>query len=309
MCRIKKILCTGAAGFIGSHFLNYMISFYPHNIFVAIDKVTYSGNINNISKIMKYIHFYKADICDSKVISEIFNTEKPDLVINFAAESSVDKSIIDDSAFIMTNQKGTENLLSMCVKYGNIRFHQISTDEVYGEILDEENSADESFELNPTNPYSITKAEADNIVVKYNKKYGLPTTISRSCNNYGPNQHIEKFIPKIINCIEKHKKIPIYGDGLQIRSWLHVFDHCTAIDKIINYGKSGEIYNIGSVTSLRNIDLTKKILNKFGHDENDIEFIKDRKFHDFRYCINDDKIRNDLSWSQKYTLDYYLDSL
>ncbi|MGC8976783.1 MAG: dTDP-glucose 4,6-dehydratase [Candidatus Ratteibacteria bacterium] len=286
-----KIVITGGAGFIGSNFIKYILNKYPDYKILNIDKLTYAGNLENLKEVErnKNYEFLKKDICD-KDLKDFINGY--DVVINFAAESHVDRAIYEPYEFLKTDIFGTFNLLEICKKKG-MRFIQISTDEVYGSI--EDGSFDENSPLNPSNPYSSSKASADLITISYFKTYKLPINIIRSCNNYGPNQYPEKFIPLMITNAIEDKKLPIYGDGLYKREWIYVIDNCMAIDIVLHKGKEGEIYNISSEFSIPNIEIAKKILKILGKSESLIEFVKDRPGHDRRYSIKCEKIK-ELGW-------------
>lgn len=297
---MAKFLVTGGAGFIGSNFLNIMVKKYPSNFYVCLDALTYAGNLENIKDVsllpnFKFVH---GNICDKNLVFSLFEKEKFDYVINFAAETHVDRSIKNPEKFIETNITGTVALLEASVKHGVKRFHQISTDEVYGDLPLEYKGKgfNENSNLNPSNPYSASKASADLITLAYAKTYGLDVTISRCSNNYGPRQFSEKLIPLIIKNIKEGKNIPIYGDGNNVRDWIYVEDHCEAIDLIINKGRSGQIYNISAHYELANISLAKLIINKFGLDDERITFVNDRLGHDLRYSLDTEKIENELSW-------------
>ena len=297
---MAKFLVTGGAGFIGSNFLNIMVKKYPSNFYVCLDALTYAGNLENIKDVsllpnFKFVH---GNICDKNLVFSLFEKEKFDYVINFAAETHVDRSIKNPEKFIETNITGTVALLEASVKHGVKRFHQISTDEVYGDLPLEYKGKgfNENSNLNPSNPYSASKASADLITLAYAKTYGLDVTISRCSNNYGPRQFSEKLIPLIIKNIKEGKNIPIYGDGNNVRDWIYVGDHCEAIDLIINKGRSGQIYNISAHYELANISLAKLIINKFGLDDERITFVNDRLGHDLRYFLDTEKIENELSW-------------
>lgn len=297
---MAKFLVTGGAGFIGSNFLNIMVKKYPSNFYVCLDALTYAGNLENIKDVsllpnFKFVH---GNICDKNLVFSLFEKEKIDYVINFAAETHVDRSIKNPEKFIETNITGTIVLLEASVKHAVKRFHQISTDEVYGDLPLEYKGKgfNENSNLNPSNPYSASKASADLITLAYAKTYGLDVTISRCSNNYGPRQFSEKLIPLIIKNIKEGKNIPIYGDGNNVRDWIYVGDHCEAIDLIINKGRSGQIYNISAHYELANISLAKLIINKFGLDDERITFVNDRLGHDLRYSLDTEKIENELSW-------------
>lgn len=306
----KTIIITGGAGFIGSHFIRYIIKKYPNYRVICVDKLTYAGNINFLKKAESEpnFRFVNADICDKNAIFKLFEEEKPNIVVNFAAESHVDRSINDPSVFLQTNVMGTAVLLEVCRKYGMVRFHQISTDEVYGELPLERSDMlfTEDMKLSPSSPYSCSKASADMLVLSYAKTYGLPVTISRCSNNYGERQFPEKLIPLMANKAMMNESLPIYGDGKNVRDWIYVGDHCNAIDMIIHKGRLGEIYNIGGGNELCNIDIVKHILKYFGKQDRLITFVEDRKGHDRRYAVNTDKIRNELGWEPKTDFEYGL---
>lgn len=293
-----KVLITGCAGFIGVNFTKYWLENHAEDIIVGVDCLTYAANITELQDLCRTpcFIFYKTNICDRDAVYRIFQTENPDIVINFAAESHVDNSIQTPDIFITTNVFGTQVLLDACLKYGVKRFHQISTDEVYGDLpLDSKGSFNETAPLKPSSPYSASKAAADLLTLSYYKTYGLPVTISRSSNNYGKYQHEEKLIPKTIKRAIAGMQIPIYGDGKNVRDWLHVDDHCRAIELILNKGKIGEIYNVGAGNEINNLELAKQILSILQKDENPISFVKDRAGHDRRYSVNTNKLRN-LNW-------------
>ncbi|PKL22018.1 MAG: dTDP-glucose 4,6-dehydratase [Spirochaetae bacterium HGW-Spirochaetae-4] len=295
-----NIVITGGAGFIGSNFIFHMLVAYPTYRIICIDKLTYAGNISTLVSIIKHpnFKFYKTDICDKKTIYRIFENEKPDMVVNFAAESHVDRSIKNPEIFIHTNIFGTQILMEACRKYGIIRYHQVSTDEVYGDLpLDKPQLFfTEETPIHASSPYSASKASADMIVLAYYRTYGIPVTISRCSNNYGPYQFPEKLIPLMIVNALNDKPLPVYGKGINIRDWLYVEDHCKAIDLIIHKGRIGEIYNIGGHNEMRNVDIVKLICNELGKSENLIEYVIDRKGHDMRYAIDPQKIHNELGW-------------
>lgn len=306
-----KIVITGGAGFIGSNFIKYILKNYPDYKILNIDKLTYAGNLENLKEIEgnQNYKFLKKDICDPDIGDFL---DGYDVIINFAAESHVDRAIYSPDEFLKTDIFGTFNLLEFARKK-NINFIQISTDEVYGSI--ENGSFDENSPLNPSNPYSASKAGADLIVLSYFKTYKTPVRIIRSCNNYGPNQYPEKFIPLMITNAIEDKKLPIYGDGLYRREWIFVIDNCKAIDLILHKGKDGEIYNVSSEFSLPNIEIAKKILKFLGKGEDLIEFVKDRPGHDRRYSIKCEKIK-ELGWKAetdfeeglKITIKWYIEN-
>lgn len=294
------IIVTGGAGFIGSNFIYYEQAEHPEDNLISVDKLTYAGNLETLSEAMKNprFRFVKADICDRQAMAELFEEIKPDIVVNFAAESHVDRSIEDPGIFLQTNIIGTQVLMDTCRKFGVGRYHQVSTDEVYGDLpLDRPDLLfTEETPLKTSSPYSSSKAGADLLVNAYHRTYGLPTTISRCSNNYGPYQFPEKLIPLMIANALADKPLPVYGEGLNVRDWLYVEDHCRAIDLIIRKGKDGEIYNIGGHNEMRNIDIVKMICKGLGKSEDLIKHVTDRKGHDMRYAINPDKIHRELGW-------------
>ena len=304
---MKKMLITGGAGFIGSNFIHYILSKYNDYQVINLDKLTYAANLDNLKDIEdnKNYRFIHGDIADQEFIFKLFENEKFDIVINFAAESHVDNSILNPQIFTITNILGTQVLLDACRKYNIKRFHQISTDEVYGELpLDDKNILfTEKTPLNPSSPYSASKASADMLVKSYYRTYSLPITISRCSNNYGPYQHLEKLIPLMISKAINNDNLPVYGNGLNVRDWLHVYDHCTAIDLIIHEGKIGEIYNIGGNNEKSNIDVVKIILKELGKSEKLIKYVNDRPGHDLRYAIDSTKIKTTLNWKPIYSFE------
>ena len=294
------VFVTGGAGFIGSNYIFYYLENHPEDRVVCLDKLTYAGNLSTLKDIMDNprFRFCKVDICDRDAIYGLFEEEKPDLVINFAAESHVDRSIENPSIFLETNIIGTSVLMDACRKYGGVRYHQVSTDEVYGDLpLDRPDLFfTEETPIHTSSPYSSSKAGADLLVMAYCRTYGLPVTISRCSNNYGPYHFPEKLIPlMIINCLHD-KPLPVYGEGLNIRDWLYVEDHCKAIDLIVHGGRIGEVYNVGGHNEMRNIDIVKLIVHALGKSEDLITYVTDRKGHDLRYAIDPTKIHNELGW-------------
>ncbi len=304
---MKKMLITGGAGFIGSNFIHYILSKYNDYQVINLDKLTYAANLDNLKDIEdnKNYRFIHGDIADQEFIFKLFENEKFDIVINFAAESHVDNSILNPQIFTITNILGTQVLLDACRKYNIKRFHQVSTDEVYGELpLDDKSILfTEKTPLNPSSPYSASKASADMLVKSYYRTYSLPITISRCSNNYGPYQHLEKLIPLMISKAINNDNLPVYGNGLNVRDWLHVYDHCTAIDLIIHEGKIGEIYNIGGNNEKSNIDVVKIILKELGKSEKLIKYVNDRPGHDLRYAIDSTKIKTTLNWKPVYSFE------
>ena len=295
-----KIIVTGGAGFIGGNFCHYMTNKYPEDTILCIDKLTYAGNMETLAPIMdkENFKFFKADIADRDAVYKIFEEEKPDIVVNFAAESHVDRSIENPSIFLETNILGTQVMMDACRKYGIKRYHQVSTDEVYGDLpLDRpELFFTEETPIHTSSPYSASKASADLLVLAYHRTFGLPVTISRCSNNYGPYHFPEKLIPLMIANALNDKPLPVYGTGENVRDWLYVEDHCKAIDLIIHNGKVGEVYNIGGHNEMTNLDIVKIICKELGKPESLITFVADRKGHDMRYAIDPTKIHNELGW-------------
>ncbi len=302
-----KYLVTGGAGFIGSNYMHYVVNKYPEDYFVCLDALTYAGNYNNIKDLegKDNYKFVCGDIRDEGFINELFDKENFDVVINFAAESHVDNSIKNPGIFIDTNIQGTRVLLDASVKHGNIRYHQVSTDEVYGDLpLDRPDLLfTESTPLHTSSPYSSSKAGADLLVMAYHRTFNLPVTISRCSNNYGPYQFPEKLIPKTISRALNNEKIPVYGKGENVRDWIHVIDHNIGVDLIVRNGKIGEVYNLGGHSERRNIDIVKLILKQMNKSEDLIEFVEDRKGHDLRYAIDSSKVEKELGWNRTYTFE------
>lgn len=306
------ILVTGGAGFIGSNFVYYIQEKYPDYKIVCVDCLTYAGNLSTLEKAQKSDNFtfYKTNICDRKDIFEIFKKEKPDMVVNFAAESHVDRSIEDPEVFLKTNILGTQVLLDACKEFKTQRFHQVSTDEVYGDLPQDRPDLffTEETPIRTSSPYSASKASADLLVLAYHRTYGSPVTISRCSNNYGPYHFPEKLIPLMIINALSDKPLPVYGNGENVRDWLYVKDHAKAIDLILHNGKIGEVYNVGGHNEMKNIDIVKLILKKLGKPESLITFVADRKGHDLRYAIDPAKIYNSLGWEPETTFEKGLDS-
>ena len=295
-----NIIVTGGAGFIGSNFIFHMLSAHPEYRIVCLDKLTYAGNLSTLKDIMddQNFRFVKLDICDREGVCLLNKKKKPDIIVNFAAESHVDRSIDDPSIFLQTNIIGTSVLMDACRKYGIKRYHQVSTDEVYGDLpLDRPDLFfTENTPIHTSSPYSSSKAGADLLVQAYNRTFGLPCTISRCSNNYGPFHFPEKLIPLMIaNCLND-KPLPVYGEGLNVRDWLYVEDHCKAIDLIIHKGRIGEVYNVGGHNEMKNIDIVKLICKELGKPESLITHVTDRKGHDMRYAIDPTKIHEELGW-------------
>lgn len=297
------VFVTGGAGFIGSNFIFHLLRQYPDYHVVCLDKLNSAANIHTLDAIIENpnFSFVKVDICDRERIFDLFAEKKPDIVVNFAAESHVDKSIETPQIFFETNVIGTMVLLDACVKYGVKKFHQVSTDEVYGELpIDRKDLFfTEKTNLNPQNPYSASKASADLLCMAYRHTYKVFVTVSRSCNNYGPYQFTEKLIPLAITNAICDKEIPIYGEGINVRDWIYVDDHCKAIDLIIHNGKDGEIYNVGASNEMQNIDVAKAICKALDKPSTLIKYVKDRKGHDMRYAIDATKIKNELGWESE----------
>lgn len=314
---MKHILVTGGAGFIGSNFIEYMLDRYPYKI-INLDLLTYAGNLNNLKKVENHplYTFIKGDIRDRDTLESIFKEHEIDTVINFAAESHVDRSIDDPEVFLTTNIMGTQALLDTAKKYWNlepnnrysrvykegVKFIQISTDEVYG-TLGSTGLFTEETPLAPNSPYSASKTSADLMVRAYYETYGMPINITRCSNNYGPYQHTEKLIPLMITNCKEDRKLPVYGDGMQVRDWLYVEDHCSAIDTVLHKGKLGEVYNIGGNHEKANIDIVKLIISNLHKSEELIEYVADRPGHDRRYAIDNTKITIQLGWQPKYSFE------
>lgn len=316
----ETVLITGGAGFIGSNFVYHMLKEHPDDKIVCVDCLTYAGNMSTLAEAMnnERFVFYKTNICDRAGIYKIFETEHPDIVVNFAAESHVDRSIETPEIFLQTNILGTQVMMDACRKYGIGRYHQVSTDEVYGDLpLDRPDLFfTENTPIRTSSPYSASKASADLLVQAYHRTFGLPVTISRCSNNYGPYHFPEKLIPlTIANCLND-KPLPVYGEGLNVRDWLYVEDHCRAIDLIIHRGREGEVYNVGGHNEMRNIDIVKLICDYLGKPYSLIKHVADRKGHDMRYAIDPTKIHDELGWLPetkfadgiKKTIDWYLDN-
>lgn len=315
-----NIIVTGGAGFIGSNFIFHMLKEHPEYRILCLDKLTYAGNLSTLKSVMDNpnFRFVKLDICDREGVFRIFEEEHPDMVVNFAAESHVDRSIENPGVFLQTNIIGTATMMDACRKFGIKRYHQVSTDEVYGDLpLDRPDLFfTEETPIHTSSPYSSSKAGADLLVQAYHRTFGLPVTISRCSNNYGPYQFPEKLIPLMIaNCLNE-KPLPVYGEGLNVRDWLYVEDHCRAIDLIIHKGSVGEVYNVGGHNEMRNIDIVKLICKELGKPESLITHVTDRKGHDMRYAIDPEKIHRELGWLPqtrfadgiKETIRWYLDN-
>ena len=314
------ILVTGGAGFIGSNFVYHMLAAHPEDTILCVDCLTYAGNLSTLEEALKNpnFKFFRTNICDREAIYEIFENEKPDVVVNFAAESHVDRSIENPEIFLQTNILGTQVLMDACRKYGIQRYHQVSTDEVYGDLpLDRPDLFfTEETPIHTSSPYSSSKAGADLLVLAYHRTYGLPVTISRCSNNYGPYHFPEKLIPLMIANALNDKPLPVYGEGMNVRDWLYVEDHCRAIDLILRRGRVGEVYNVGGHNEMRNIDIVRLICRKLGKPESLITYVADRKGHDMRYAIDPTKIHTELGWlpETKFadginkTIDWYLNN-
>lgn len=315
-----KMIVTGGAGFIGGNFVHYMLKTHQDTRIICLDCLTYAGSLETLAPAMDNpnFRFCKVDITDRGEVFRIFGEEHPDVVVNFAAESHVDRSIEDPGVFLRTNIIGTQTLMDACRRYGIRRFHQVSTDEVYGELpLDRPDLLfTESSPIRASSPYSVSKASADLLVQAYHRTFGLPVTISRSSNNYGPYQFPEKLIPLMIANALHDKSLPVYGSGLYIRDWLYVEDHCRAIDLILRNGKDGEVYNVGGHNEVRNIDIVKMICKALGKPESLITYVSCRKGHDMRYAIDPTKIHGELGWLPETgfsnglnkTIHWYLDN-
>ena len=304
---MAKFLVTGGAGFIGGNFLHIMVNKYPNDDYVCLDVLTYAGNMETLEPIMNKpnFRFVHENICNRKAIYELFEKEKFDYVINFAAESHVDRSIENPEIFLETNIIGTSVLMDACRKYGIKRFHQVSTDEVYGDLpLDRPDLFfTESTPLHTSSPYSASKASADLLVLAYHRTFKLPVTISRCSNNYGPYQFPEKLIPLMIQKASNNESLPVYGNGANVRDWLYVGDHCTAIDLVVRNGRDGEVYNIGGHNERTNLQVVKTILKALGKPESLINYVKDRPGHDLRYAIDPKKIETELGWEPEFNFD------
>lgn len=303
-----KLLVTGGAGFIGSNFILYWLKNHPEDDVVNFDILTYAGNLENLTEVEKNPHysFIKGDITDAKAVDEAM--QGIDVVVHFAAETHVDRSISGPSVFVMTNVLGTSVLLNAAVKHNISRFHHISTDEVFGSLeLEDTTKFSETTPYNPRSPYSASKAGSDHLVRAYHVTYGLPVTITNCSNNFGPYMFPEKLIPLAITNLLEGKKIPVYGDGLYVRDWLYVEDHCRAIDVVLQKGEIGETYLVGGMTELLpNIEIIKKIIQSMGKDASSIEFVKDRPGHDRKYDVDFSKIKNELGWEPQASFDAYL---
>jgi dTDP-glucose 4,6-dehydratase len=304
----KKVLITGGAGFIGSNYVHYYAEHHPKDEVVVLDKLTYAGNLDNIASLIESgrerVRFVEGDIANQDFINKLFGEEQFHTVINFAAETHVDRSIIDPHIFVHTNVMGTHNLLLASRDNEVKRYHQISTDEVYGDLgSGTKNYFTETTPINPNCPYAASKAAADLLVQSYYETYKMPITISRCSNNYGPYQFPEKLIPFFFRLASENKPLPVYGDGLNVRDWLYVLDHCSAIDLIVHSQKYGEVYNIGGHNEYTNLEITKHILRFLGKDEDLITFVEDRKAHDRRYAMDPSKIERELGWSPSVTFE------
>ena len=314
------IIVTGGAGFIGSNFIHYLRKTHPEDRIVCVDKLTYAGNLSTLGSVLDApgFRFVKADVCDREAMLALFEAEKPDAVVNFAAETHVDRSIEDPEVFLRTNILGTQVLMDACRACGTARFHQVSTDEVYGDLpLDRPDLLfTEDMPIRASSPYAASKASADLLVQAYHRTYGLPATISRCSNNYGPYQFPEKMIPLMLANALADKPLPVYGTGENVRDWLYVEDHCRAIDLILRRGRVGEVYNIGGHNEKRNIDVVRLILEAVGKPESLITFVADRKGHDLRYAIDPTKMHAELGWEPetpfqegiRRTISWYLDN-
>jgi len=296
----KKVLITGGAGFIGSNYAHYHFDKYPDDEIFVLDKLTYAGNKDNLAELLpkeERFHFIQGDIAEKKFVEDLFEAEKFDTVLNFAAETHVDRSIEEPSIFVMTNIVGTHNLLESARETGVRRYHQISTDEVYGDLgIGSKDFFTEQTAIAPNCPYAASKASADLLVRSAFETYQMPVTLSRCSNNYGPYQFPEKLIPYFFKLMSEGKEVPVYGDGLNVRDWLYVIDHCRAIDMIVNEGRLGEVYNIGGNNEKTNLEITKILLDFLDRDEDCIVYVDDRRAHDRRYAIDSSKIQSELNW-------------
>lgn len=315
-----KFIVTGGCGFIGSNYLHYVVNKYPEDEFICIDALTYAGNYHNLDPIInkENFRFVKLDITNREGVDQLFATEKPDYVINFAAESHVDNSIKNPGIFVKTNVMGTQVLMDAALKHGVERYHQVSTDEVYGDLP--LNRPDllftEETPLHTSSPYSASKGGADLLVLAYMRTFKLPATISRCSNNYGPYQFPEKLIPHTIACAMKGQKVPVYGEGKNVRDWIHVYDHNVGVDLIVREGKEGGVYNLGGRAERDNLTIVKTILAALCKTEDLIEFVTDRPGHDLRYAMDPTKAEKELGWTRKYdfdegmkaTIDWYLEN-
>ena len=308
---MRIILVTGGAGFIGSNFIRYFLTRNKNFILINMDKLTYAGNLKSLKEIndSPRHHFIHGDICNYELVNYVMRKYRPEIIINFAAESHVDRSISNPSIFAETNIMGTLTLMESARHiwskqgYRGCKFLQVSTDEVYGSIENNIDYFSEESCIQPNSPYSASKAGADLMVRAFSRSFGIPAIISRCCNNYGPYQNREKFIPKSITCALRNEPVPIYGDGKNIREWIHVLDHCSALTRIIFYGKPGEVYNIGTGDELDNMELAQKILAVLGKPQDMIRYVIDRPGHDFRYALSSRKIKNGLGWSPKISFE------
>lgn len=302
-----KFLITGGAGFIGSNYCHYVVEKYPEDMFVCLDALTYAGNYNNIKSLegKNNFKFVKGDITDRELVDKLFQEEQFDVVINFAAESHVDNSIKNPGVFLTTNIIGTQVLMDASLKYHVKRYHQVSTDEVYGDLpLDRPDLLfTEETPIHTSSPYSSSKAGADLLVGAYYRTFGLPATISRCSNNYGPYQFPEKLIPVIFSKAMRNEKVPVYGTGENVRDWIHVHDHNVGVDMIVRNGRVGEVYNLGGHSERDNLTVVKTILKQLGKSEDLIEFVEDRKGHDLRYAIDSTKVEEELGWKRTYTFE------
>ena len=307
---MKKILVTGGCGFIGSNFIKHMLEEYDYPIW-NVDKLTYAGKENNLGGWIGHhnYHFHQADINEYATLHYMIRQNKIDTIINFAAESHVDRSIENSDDFIETNINGTHSLLKLLHEFPIKKFIQISTDEVYGSLKEGDERFTENTPLAPNSPYAASKTAADLLCRSFYETYGYPITITRCSNNYGPNQHSEKLIPLMIQKVKNNEKLPVYGDGKNIRDWIHVQDHCEAIDVVLHKGKIGEVYNIGGLNEKRNIDIVKSILKSLDKSEDLIEYVDDRLGHDWRYGIDITKIRGELGWSPRINFENGLKDL
>ena len=303
-----QILVTGGCGFIGSNFMKHMVKKYSEYEFVNYDMLTYAGNLSNVRECEEYdnYQFVRGDICDYEKLKETVSNFDIDVIINFAAESHVDNSIENSDEFIQTNINGTHTLLKLMHKFTIHKFVQISTDEVYGSLIDFEEPFTEETPLAPNSPYAASKTSADLLCRSFYETYKYPITITRCSNNYGPNQYPEKLIPLMIEKAKNNEKLPVYGNGKNIRDWVHVQDHCEAIDVVLHKGEDGEVYNIGGECEKTNLEIVNTIIDSLGGE---IEYVEDRKGHDWRYAMNISKIKNELGWKPKVNFEIGMEEL
>lgn len=310
-----KVLVTGGAGFVGSNFIRYALAHRPDWRVVNLDKLTYAGNLGNLADVASDAacasrhSFVCGDIADAHLVERVLENEAPDIVVNFAAESHVDRSILDPAPFVRTNVRGTQALLEAARRHAVHLFVQVSTDEVYGSLGPDDPPFTEESPLAPSSPYSASKAAADLMARAYGKTYGTPVIITRCTNNYGLYQHPEKFIPAMIRHASQGKPLPVYGDGQHVRDWIHVEDHCRAIVLLAERGRAGEVYNIGASCERRNLDVARAILSAAGQPESLVRFVPDRPGHDRRYAVNAEKLKGEAGWLPRYSLEDVLPAI